>query len=110
MTTTQEIIRVIGSDVVKVGERAAAVAGDRGGDIREPVYVWTREDISNAVNNGVDLVNDELGSERDTDLMNIVVNAVMTLLENPHYTLDEVIQECYDEDPEEVRSWWTGWI
>ncbi|MEU1071580.1 MULTISPECIES: hypothetical protein [unclassified Streptomyces] len=105
MTMSQEIIRVIGSDVVKMGERAAELAGD----IHEPVYVWTREDISNAVNNGVDLVLDELGSERDTDLMNMVVNSVMTLLENPHYTLDEVITECYDEEPEEVRSWWSGW-
>ncbi|MEV8022470.1 hypothetical protein AB0O76_40495 [Streptomyces sp. NPDC086554] len=106
MTVTQDITRVIGSDVVKVGERAAALTGE----IHEPVYVWTREDISNAVNNGADLVADELtGSERDTDLMNMVVNAVMTLLDNPHYTLDEVITECYDEDPEEVRSWWSGW-
>lgn len=106
MMTTQEITRVIGSDVVKVGERAAALTGE----VHEPVYVWTREDISNAVNNGVDLVADELaGGERDMDLMNMVVNAVMTLLENPNYTLDEVIEECYGEDPEEVRSWWSGW-
>ncbi|MEH6373672.1 hypothetical protein V7793_04830 [Streptomyces sp. KLMMK] len=106
MAVTNEITRVIGSDVVKMGERAATLTGE----IHEPVYVWTREDISNAVNNGVDLVVDELtGSERDSDLMNMVVNAVMTLLENPHYTLDEVITECYDEDPEEVRSWWSGW-
>ncbi|WP_327377648.1 hypothetical protein OG393_29090 [Streptomyces sp. NBC_01216] len=106
MTMIQEITRAIRSDVVKMGERAAALSGE----VHEPVYVWTREDISNAVNNGVDLVADELaGSERDADLMNMVVNAAMTLLENPHYTLDEVIQECYDEDPEEVRSWWSGW-
>ncbi|MGW2864316.1 hypothetical protein [Streptomyces sp. NPDC001205] len=105
MTTSQEIARAVPSAVVKVGERHPALTGS----VYEPVYVWTREDISKAVNNGADLVGDELGSERDTDLLNMVVNAVLTLLENPHYTLDEVITECYDEDPEEVRSWWTGW-
>ncbi|MGK5627023.1 hypothetical protein [Streptomyces sp. URMC 123] len=106
MTMAQEIARAIGSDVINVGEYAAGLAGD----VHEQVYVWTREDISKAVNSGVDLVADELAkSERDTDLMNMVVNAVMTLLDNPHYTLDEVIQECYDEDPEEVRAWWAGW-
>ncbi|MFJ7901870.1 hypothetical protein ACIQ6V_15500 [Streptomyces sp. NPDC096198] len=105
VTTNHEIARVSPPGILMPGETTTRLTGS----VYEPVYVWTREDIANAVNNGADLVGDELGSERDTDLLNMVVNAVLTLLDNPHYTLDEVITECYDEDPEEVRSWWTGW-
>ncbi|MFE3579316.1 hypothetical protein [Streptomyces vinaceus] len=94
------------SAVVKMGEYAGSIS--RG--VHETVYVWTREDISSAVNAGVDLVADELtGSERDQDLMNMVVNAVMHILENPNASLDDVIRENYEEEPEGVRSWWSGW-
>ncbi|MFD9563365.1 hypothetical protein [Streptomyces sp. NPDC059994] len=98
-------LEVLGrSDAVKMG------AGAMRPGSRKTVYVWTREDISSAVNAGVDLVAEELaGSERDQDLMNMVVNAVMHILENPNTSLDEVIRENYEEDPEEVRSWWSGW-
>ncbi len=39
----------------------------------------------------------------------MVVNAVLHVLENPNASLDEVIRENYEEEPEEVRSWWSGW-
>ncbi|WP_158754255.1 hypothetical protein [Streptomyces sp. NRRL F-2580] len=99
-------LEALAPSIVKVGKHAGTL---RAG-VHKTVYVWTREDISTAVNAGVDLVAEELaGSERDQDLMNMVVNAVLHVLENPNASLDEVIRENYEEEPEEVRSWWSGW-
>ncbi|MFJ7205594.1 hypothetical protein ACIQWR_18905 [Streptomyces sp. NPDC098789] len=98
-------LEALAPSVLKVGKHAGTF---RAGVHRE-VYVWTREDIATAVNAGADLVTAELGSERDQDLMNMVVNAVLHILENPNASLDEVIRENYEEEPEEVRSWWSGW-
>lgn len=59
---------------------------------------YTRGQVSNAVNAGVDMV-------IDGDTANLVVNAVMTLLDAPGATIEEIINECYSEDPETVLSW-----
>jgi hypothetical protein len=69
---------------------------------------YTEEEVSKAVNAGIDLVRDEVGdSERDSDLLNLAVNAVMTLLEHPGegLTLDDVIESNYESSPDEVRGW-----
>lgn len=67
---------------------------------------YTREDVMAAVNAGVDLVLDELAlGECQADLVNLVVNAIGTVLDNPGASLDQVIEENYDEDPAEVRAW-----
>lgn len=73
---------------------------------------YTEEQISTAVNAGADLVSDELDlGDRDTDLLGIVVNAVMTLLKDPTADLDKVIAENYqfEEEDENPRKWWSGW-
>ncbi|MFE0024111.1 hypothetical protein [Amycolatopsis sp. NPDC059021] len=71
---------------------------------------FTREQVSRAVNDGADLVTDDLPtSERDDDLINLVVNAALTRLDTPGADLDQVIIECYDTEPSEVRAWWSDW-
>ncbi|MFE5567037.1 hypothetical protein ACFQ68_18775 [Amycolatopsis japonica] len=71
---------------------------------------FTRDQVSRAVNDGADLVIDEVTtSDRDDDLINLVVNAALTRLDNPNADLDQVITECYDTAPSEVRSWWSDW-
>lgn len=78
--------------------------------VKETERTYTRADVSRAVNAGADLVLEDFdASEQDRDLVNIIVNAALTLLDKPDATLAEVIEENYgDEDPDEVRSWWTG--
>lgn len=69
---------------------------------------FIRGQVSQAVNEGADLVIEGLElDERDTDLVNLVVNAVMARLDagNGALDLDDVIRESYDEDPAEVRGW-----
>ncbi|EHR52353.1 hypothetical protein SacmaDRAFT_4160 [Saccharomonospora marina XMU15] len=71
---------------------------------------FTRDQVSRAVNDGADLVIDEVATrDRDDDLINLVVNAALTRLDNPTADLDQVITECYDTEPSEVRSWWSDW-
>lgn len=68
---------------------------------------YTRDRITTAVNAGADLVMDnlELG-DRDRDLLNLVVNAALSLLDAPAMTLDDVIEENYETSPSELRGWW----
>lgn len=74
--------------------------------------LYTHEHILTAVNAGADLVTHdehmELG-EYETDLINLVVNASMTMLDDPNAALDDVMDENYDGGAAEVRSWWDGW-
>ncbi|WKK22999.1 hypothetical protein QZH56_30315 [Streptomyces olivoreticuli] len=70
---------------------------------------YTREQISHAINGGADLVTDGLGNgEHDTDLISLVVNAALSLLDDPGLSLDDVMERNYEGGAEEVRSWW-GW-
>ncbi|QIS06774.1 hypothetical protein F5X71_34690 [Nocardia brasiliensis] len=48
-------------------------------------------------------------SERDTDLMELLLNAIYDRSESADITLDEVISNHYSGTPAEVRSWWTNW-
>ncbi|MGW6569827.1 hypothetical protein [Streptomyces sp. NPDC054975] len=65
---------------------------------------YTRDHVSTAVNAAVDLAADK--ADRDTtDTDNFIVNAALTLLENPDATFVDIVHECYDEDPDDVRSW-----
>jgi hypothetical protein len=71
---------------------------------------YTREQVSEAVNAGADLVRDDLDlGDCDTDLINLLVNAALTLLDEPGLSLDDVIRRCYETEPAEVRGWWSGW-
>lgn len=71
---------------------------------------YTKEQVTEAVNNGVNVIRDALDlSEPFEDLLNLAVNAIVTVLETPDAALDQVIEANYAESPEEVLGWWDGW-
>lgn len=68
---------------------------------------YAYEHITQAVNNGADAVKDALDlGERDTDLINLVVNAAITCLDNLDADFDQVVTANYEATPSEVRDWW----
>ncbi|MBD0739824.1 hypothetical protein [Streptomyces sp. CBMA29] len=71
---------------------------------------FTRDQVSEAVNGGADLVIGALSlGEQDSDAVNLVANAIMTRLENPDADFSTVIADNYASTEEEVRSWWSDW-
>ncbi|MCF3100993.1 hypothetical protein IPZ58_05310 [Streptomyces roseoverticillatus] len=71
---------------------------------------YTRDQVSAAINGGADLVTDELvDAERDVDLINLVVNAALSILDTPEISLNDVMERNYEGGAEEVRSWWGVW-
>ena len=70
----------------------------------EPERTFTREQVQELVNAGVSLVTGDSGifiSDRDTDLINVVVNAGLSMLDdNPPTTLNEVIERNWQPYPE----------
>jgi hypothetical protein len=71
--------------------------------------LFTRDQVSTAMNAGADLVRDDPGlqlGDLEIDVINLVINAAMTQLDNPTVSLDEVMNENYDGGATEVRSWW----
>lgn len=63
--------------------------------------------VRDTVNAGADLVIDWLSlSDRDNDLINLVVNASVYVAERGDATMEDVIRTNYDEDPDDVRAWW----
>ncbi|MFE6639537.1 hypothetical protein ACFVFT_38515 [Streptomyces tendae] len=67
---------------------------------------WTRDQVADAVNWAIDEVAGTrwLGACAD-DLDNLAVNAVLTLLDDPDATFEDVAAECYGEDPDEIARW-----
>lgn len=66
--------------------------------------LFTRDQVSRAVNDGADLVSDALSlGESETDLINLIVNAALSKLDNPDVDFDTMIEENFDSDP---RTWW----
>ncbi len=68
---------------------------------------YTYEQVLSAANQAAGMVIEELqlpdcGAR---DVVNLVVNALGTLIEEPTASLDKVIWDNYSEDPEVVRSW-----
>ncbi|MGC5042430.1 hypothetical protein ACLQ16_03835 [Streptomyces albidoflavus] len=66
---------------------------------------YTREQVSQAVNNGVDLAVEKERRGYADDLDNLVVNAALTLLDDPDADFYKVATECYSESPRVIRSW-----
>ncbi|MEU9168571.1 hypothetical protein AB0D34_12370 [Streptomyces sp. NPDC048420] len=66
---------------------------------------FTRDQVSQAVNNGVDLAAEHNGRAYPDDLDNFVINAALSLLDDPDADFDQVVAECYGERPSVVRSW-----
>jgi hypothetical protein len=73
-------------------------------DTLPPRRVFTRDEVEAAWNNGAELVlqdGDLSLSDRDTDLVNLVCNAIGQCLDNPETdSLDDVILANYD--PQDV--------
>lgn len=68
------------------------------------------EAIQEHANAGADLVIDALDlGDRDTDLINLVVNAACHVSEQPEASFDAMVRAKYDTDPNEVRDWWDEW-
>jgi hypothetical protein len=72
--------------------------------------VFTGEEVCEAVNRGAELVVHDDGlwlSDRDHDLINLLVNVIGSALDHPGdgLTLDKAIEDSYGADPAEVRSW-----
>ncbi|MEU9355075.1 hypothetical protein AB0D65_29775 [Streptomyces griseoloalbus] len=67
---------------------------------------WTRDQVADAVNWAIDEAagTRRLGACAD-DLDNLAVNAVLTLLDDPDATFEDVATECYGEDPDEIARW-----
>lgn len=71
--------------------------------------VHIRGDFEASLERGADLVKDGLSlGERDTDLIDLVLNAVRDDLDKPGVTLDEVIAN-HGDDPAEFRTHWDSW-
>lgn len=85
------------ADVVRMAA-AAGLAADN-----KPQF--TADQVSQAVNAGVDRIADLLGRTCPDNLDNLVVNAALTLLDDPDADLDAVATVCYEESPDVVRSW-----
>lgn len=65
------------------------------------------DQVMRAANDGADLVLSGFEvTDRETDLVNLVVNAISTCLTNPNATLDDVVSENYETDLDEIRGWW----
>ncbi|MGP4112949.1 hypothetical protein ACTWP5_18815 [Streptomyces sp. 4N509B] len=68
---------------------------------------YSREEISQAVNTGADLVLMEFDlGDRDTDLLALVINAALTVLDVPEATMNDVVESCYGESLDDIRGWW----
>ncbi|MFD3514846.1 hypothetical protein [Streptomyces sp. NPDC058657] len=66
---------------------------------------FTRDEVSAAVNRAVDDAAEHTRGRMADDIDCLAVNAVLTLLDTPEASFDDVASECYGEDPEEIRKW-----
>jgi hypothetical protein len=70
----------------------------------------TPSDIEKALVAAEDLLVQELDlGERDVDLIGLLQNAVVSALEDPATSFNDVIRTHYSETPDEIREWWSGW-
>lgn len=74
--------------------------------------VWySDKQINAAMNAAADLIQGDADlslTASDNDLINLVVNAAGSLLITPSMSLDDIIRENYDLEPEIVRGWVMG--
>lgn len=57
--------------------------------------LFTREEVTRAMNDGANLVSDLGDGARDTDLINMVINSAGHLLDKPDASLEDVIVSSY---------------
>ncbi|WP_329155803.1 hypothetical protein OIU91_41240 (plasmid) [Streptomyces sp. NBC_01456] len=89
---------------------AAQAAADRGEDVEDTsdLYAgmrYSREQVSAAVNAGVDAAARMIRERQADDIDNLAVNAVLTLLDAPDASFDAVVEECYGVDADAVSGW-----
>jgi hypothetical protein len=77
-------------------KEARAMDGIAAG-IRNAGGVYTRDEISDAVNGGADLID-------YSDEINLIVNAQLTRLDNPDATMDDVILANWQADEEDYEE------
>lgn len=69
---------------------------------------YTVDQVNEAVTAGIQMImNDEelVLSDSDHDLMNLVGNTILSVLNDPSLTLDQVIEGNYQASPETVKGW-----
>lgn len=65
------------------------------------------ERVTCAVNTGADAITAALDlSDRDTDVVNLIVNAIITCIDHPDANFDDIVTTNYSETPDQVRAWW----
>ncbi|MFJ8752059.1 hypothetical protein ACIREO_22420 [Streptomyces sp. NPDC102441] len=88
--------------------RAATARGEEAEDPSD-LYAgmrYSRMQVSAAVNAGVDTAAQTIREQQADDIDNLVVNAVLTLLDAPDASFDAVVDECYGGvTPEDVSGW-----
>lgn len=89
---------------------AAQAVAARGEDVENTsdVYagmLYSREQVSAAVNAGVDAAARTIRERQADDIDNLAVNAVLTLLDDPDASFDAVVEECYGVDADDVSGW-----
>ncbi|ATM24548.1 hypothetical protein SMD44_p10049 (plasmid) [Streptomyces alboflavus] len=66
----------------------------------------TYDQVSRAVNKAVDTTAETVRNLAPDDIDNFVVNAVLTLLEQPDASFDDIVIESYGgEEPDHVSAW-----
>ncbi|MCX5216216.1 hypothetical protein OG689_44580 [Kitasatospora sp. NBC_00240] len=66
---------------------------------------FTPEQVNQAVNRAVDDTAERVGRGCANDRDNLLVNAVLTLLEDPEAEFSDVADTCYGEDPDTIAGW-----
>ena len=76
-------------------------------EVHRPV---SRDSFMQVVNEAADRVIEEMGWEemRERDAINLMVNLLGEMLDNPDATVEQVMAN-YSGGADEVRSWWPDW-
>ncbi|MFJ7004203.1 hypothetical protein ACIQWY_29860 [Streptomyces albidoflavus] len=85
--------------------RAQIETGYAISEVPDDGRVWTRDQVSEAVNWAVDQGASTVRGGCADDLDNFVVNAVLSLLDEPGTEFEDVAVESYGETPQTVARW-----
>jgi hypothetical protein len=77
-------------------------------EVHQPM---TRYAVIQLANDAADRVIKQMqwDDSRERDAINLLVNMLGTMLDDPDATVDEVMDANYQGGADEVRSWWPGW-
>ncbi|MFG2986177.1 hypothetical protein ACGFYQ_33835 [Streptomyces sp. NPDC048258] len=80
-------------------------AEDTAGAAAEDGTTFTRDEVNTRVWDGIELAADNFGQHGTDDIDNLALNAVMTLLDDPAASFDDIAEDCYAEDPDAIVGW-----